>query len=65
LKGREHIFAKNFFKMIEKKIVTFRLFKPLTFSNFVYQASLPENKIDTKGKKVVILTDAHDRNTNL
>ena len=59
------VFAKNFFKAIEKKITTSRLFKPMTFSNFVYQASLPENKIDTEGKKVVILTDAYNRNTNL
>jgi len=59
------IFTENFFKAIEKKIVTSRLFKPLTFSNFVYQASLPQNKIDTKGKNVVILTDSYDCNTNL
>jgi len=59
------IFAENLFKAIEKKIITSRLFKPMAFSNFVYQASLPENKIDTKGKKVVILTDAYDCNTNL
>ena len=45
--------------------VTSRLFKPLTFSDFVYQPSIPEEKIDTRGKKVVVLTDGHDNNTSL
>jgi multimeric flavodoxin WrbA len=58
-------FAENFFEAIEKGFATSRLFKPLTFSDFVYQPSLPENKIDTKGKKVVVLTDAYDNNANL
>ena len=59
------IFAENFFKAIEKKIVTSRLFKPLTFSDFVYQPSIHEKKIDIRGKKVVVLTDIYDSNTNL
>ena len=59
------IFAENFFEAIEKKTATSRLFKPLTFSDFVYQPSIPEEKIDARGKKVVILTDAYDSNTNL
>jgi hypothetical protein len=59
------IFAENFFEAIEKKTVTSRLFKPLTFSDFVYQPSIPEEKIDTRGKKVVVLTDGHDNNTSL
>jgi len=66
-RGREAliIFAENFFEAIEKKTATSRLFKPLTFSDFVYQPSVPEERIDTRGKKVVILTDAYDSDTNL
>jgi len=66
-RGREAliIFAENFFEAIEKKTVTSRLFKPLTFSDFVYQPSVPEERIDTRGKKAVILTDAYDSDTNL
>lgn len=65
--GRETlmIFAENFFEAIEKKTATSRLFKPLTFSDFVYQPSIPEERIDTRGKKVVVLTDTYDSNTNL
>lgn len=58
-------FAENFFEAIEKKFSTARLFSPLKFSSFIYEPSFPENKIDTKGKKVVILTDAYDNGTNL
>lgn len=59
------IFAGNFFDAIERKTVASRLFKPLTFSDFVYQPSIPEEKIDTRGKKVVVLTDGQDSNTSL
>jgi multimeric flavodoxin WrbA len=66
-RGREAliVFAENFFEAIEKKTATSRLFKPLTFSDFVYQPSVPEERIDTRGKKAVILTDAYDSDTNL
>ena len=66
-RGREAliIFAENFFEAIEKKTATSRLFKPLTFSDFVYQPSVPEERIDTRGKKAVILTDAYDSDTNM
>jgi len=59
------IFAENFFEAIVKKTVASRLFKPLTFIDFVYQPSIPEEKIDTRGKKVVVLTDGHDNNTSV
>lgn len=59
------IFAENFFEALENKAATSRLCKPLTFSGFVYQPSTPERKIDTKGKKVLLLTDAYDSSNNL
>lgn len=58
-------FAENFFSAIEKKAVTSQLFSPMTFSDFVYQPSSPEEKINSDGKKVVVLTDAYDGNSNL
>jgi len=64
-RGALIIFAENFFEAIEKKTATSRLFKPLTFSNFVYQPSVPEERIDTSGKKAVVLTDAYNSDTNL
>lgn len=59
------IFAGNFFEAIERKTVTPRLFKPMTFSDFSYNPSPPVEKIDVRGKKVVVLTDEYDRGTNL
>jgi multimeric flavodoxin WrbA len=58
-------FAQNFFEAIEKRFATARLFKPLVFSDSVYQPSLLDNKINTKGKNIVVLTDAYDSNSNL
>lgn len=58
-------FADNFFVVIEKKYATARHFLPMTFSDFVYEPSSPERKIGTMGKRIVVLTDAHDANTNL
>ncbi len=58
-------FAENFFEAIEKRFTTARLFKPLTFTDFVYEPSPPEKKTATKGKNVVVLTDAYDSNSNL
>ena len=59
------IFAENFFEAIEKKASTSKLFKPLLFSDFAYLPALPENKVDIKDKKIVLLMDAYDSNTNL
>jgi multimeric flavodoxin WrbA len=64
---RRHLttFAENFFEAIERGFTTARLFKPLSFSKFVYAPSPPEEEISTKGKKIVVLTDKVDSNSNL
>ncbi|MFC1935398.1 NAD(P)H-dependent oxidoreductase [Chloroflexota bacterium] len=59
------IFAENFFETIERNTPTSKLFKPLIFSDFAYSPGLPEEKVDTRGKKVVVLTDAYDNDENL
>ncbi|MBE0687584.1 MAG: NAD(P)H-dependent oxidoreductase, partial [Anaerolineaceae bacterium] len=59
------IFAEGFFKAIREQAVTSRLFDPLTFSDFVYQPDEPKTRVDPGTKKVLILTDANDINTNL
>jgi multimeric flavodoxin WrbA len=59
------IFAESFLKAIREKTATSKLFSPLTFSDFAYQPAGLETRIDTKGKKVLVLTDAYDSNTNL
>ena len=59
------VFAEGFFKAIQEQAATSKLFKPLTFSHFAYQPAKPETRTDAKGKKVLVLTDAYDNNTNL
>jgi multimeric flavodoxin WrbA len=59
------IFAENFFNATQWKVATSRLFRPLIFSNFAYQPTQPKTRIDTNGKKVLVLTDTYDSNTNL
>jgi len=59
------IFAEGFIKAIREQAATSRLFNPLTFSDFAYQPTEPKTRIDTRDKKVLVLTDAYDSNTNL
>jgi multimeric flavodoxin WrbA len=58
-------FAEGFFKAIREQTATSRLFNPLTFSDFEYQPSEPITRIDPGDKKVLVLTDAYDSDTNL
>jgi multimeric flavodoxin WrbA len=59
------IFSESFFNAIQEKAFTSNLFRPLTFSAFEYQPTPPKKIIDTAGKKVLVLTDSYDSNTNL
>jgi multimeric flavodoxin WrbA len=59
------IFAESFFNAIQEKMATSRLFGSLIFSNYSYQPTRSEARIDAKGKKVLVLTDTFDSNTNL
>lgn len=59
------IFAESFFNAIEQQRATTRVFPPLPVSTFIYQPAEPEQKLDAKGKKVLVLTDAYDTTTNL
>ncbi|MFX1409053.1 MAG: NAD(P)H-dependent oxidoreductase [Promethearchaeota archaeon] len=62
------LFAENFFYAIENNIPTSKHFPPLNYRNFNYNPSESENekhKISTEGKKILILTDSTDEQTNL
>jgi len=59
------VFAATFFTSIENRTATSRLFKPLSFSSFVYKPAAPKKKIAVGEKKMLILTDEYDNNTNL
>jgi len=70
------VFIKNFLRTIDHKLQTSKLFSPITKSGYIYhpspieqpvsknQPSSAEEKIKTN-KKVLVLTDSNDRNTNL
>lgn len=60
-----HTFAACFFQAIEKQKAVSRRFPTLRFSDFTYRPSRPPEKIDTVGKKVLVLTDNNDAESNL
>jgi len=66
-RGKEKLilFAEHFFGAIENNVATSKNFQPVTHSKFDYVPGDVENKIDVGGKKVVIVTDSEDSQTNL
>jgi multimeric flavodoxin WrbA len=58
-------FAEHFFGAIESNIRTSKNFRPLVHRKFDYVPGHVGRKIDVGGKKVLILTDSDDDNTNL
>jgi multimeric flavodoxin WrbA len=59
------VFAQDFFNSIQSKSATSRLFKPLTYSTFDYQPSPANNKVNPKDKKIIVLKDTSNGNSNL
>jgi multimeric flavodoxin WrbA len=66
-KERERLilFAANFLEAVEKGMLTSKTFGPLIYKKFDYVPGNAEEKIDTKGKKIVIVTDSENDQTNL
>jgi multimeric flavodoxin WrbA len=58
-------FADNYFNAIKNKKSTIKNYSPLIYRSFDYHPDKPKIKIDTTGKKIIILTDSLDKNTNL
>ena len=69
LKERERerliLFAENFFEAIENNIPTSKAYMPVTYKKFDYIPGNVEDKIDVGNKKIIILTDSEDNQTNL
>ncbi len=59
------LFAENFFHAIEENIPTSKTYEPLIRREFPYVPGGARNKIETGRKKIVVLTDARDHQTNL
>ena len=67
-RARWLLFAENFFEMINKKSPTVRQFPLLTYRDYNYipgEIIDNKNKINIDGKKVLIVTDSTDKQTNL
>jgi multimeric flavodoxin WrbA len=59
------LFAEHFFTTIENNIPTMKNFKPVTFDEFNYSPGDVSSRVDIGSKKVVIVTDSEDGQTNL
>lgn len=59
------VFARSLFEAIKNKLPTAKVFVPLVHSKFRYTPGRAKDKIDTSGKRIVVITDAEDRQSNL
>ena len=59
------LFAKSFFRAIQNNIPTPKNFQPVVHGDFDYLPGTAEEKVETRGKKVLILTDTGDSRANL
>jgi len=58
-------FAEDFFNSMQHKYATSRLFEPLTYSKFDYHPSLAKNTVNPNDKKIIVLKDGSNDNSNL
>lgn len=65
IRKRLILFADNYFNAIKDSKPTIKNYRPITYKNFNYSPGKPKKKIDTGSKKIIILTDSSDENTNL
>jgi multimeric flavodoxin WrbA len=59
------LFASNVFEAIKNEMLTSKTFRPLNYRTFDYIPRGSEKKIDTMGKKIIILTDSEEDQKNL
>ncbi len=59
------IFARNFFEDIQSQAITTKTYTPLTKREFDYKPSPTNMKVDNKNKRVALVTDSRDNNSNL
>ncbi|MBN2463299.1 MAG: NAD(P)H-dependent oxidoreductase [Dehalococcoidia bacterium] len=58
-------FAKNFFEVVYNKLPAVKIFAPLAYTKFCYTPGKAKGKVDTGGKRIVVLTDVQDEQSNL
>ena len=59
------LFAESFFEAIENKMPTSKSYQPVIYRKFDYIPGNGENKINAGDKKIIILTDFENNQTNL
>jgi multimeric flavodoxin WrbA len=59
------LFADDFLHAIEERSATSQRFLPVVHSDFAYTPGVPQQKIDTLEKKILIVTDAETPDCNL
>jgi multimeric flavodoxin WrbA len=66
-KGRERwtLFASEFFDGIQNRIPTAKKYAPILYRPFDYIPGSPGQKVGIQGKKVLVLSDLKEPNTNL
>ncbi|NOR82360.1 MAG: hypothetical protein GQ526_02575, partial [Ardenticatenales bacterium] len=62
---RLRLFAKDFFEAIGNHAPTSRSYRPLIWRDFDYIPGDARSRVDVGGKRVVIVTDAQERQANL
>ena len=58
-------FGVNFFSAMERQVPTARTYPPLTGRVFQYRPGRADQSVDTKGKRLVVVTDVEDEESNL
>ncbi len=66
-KGRERwlLFASEFFEGIQNRVPTAKKYAPIVYRPMEYLPGSPMGQVRTRGKKVLILSDQRDPQTNL
>ena len=59
------LFAENFFEAVKNKIPVSKSFTPATSRDFEYTPGQPDAKVDTRDKKLLVITDSSAVDTNL
>lgn len=65
MRARLLIFARSFFEAIDCNLSTAKVHPPLIYNKFSYLPGKARGKIDTCGKKVIVVTDVEDDRSNL
>jgi len=64
-RDRLRLFAEAFFRAIEERIPTSKVYRPVTWRALNYAPGLMESKVEGGGKKILLVIDSENRQENL